>query len=128
MDHIILAAAIAVGVTARIEIDHVPNNIAYRAALSARDVGERARIRVESRDPQTVAHIVTAIERTATSRDARAADLRYAIRLRDARGSTRTVIYLDAFGLRGVVDGRTVRFSDDAIKRAIVAAFPALRN
>jgi hypothetical protein len=37
-------------------------------------------------------------------------------------------VYLDAFGRRGVVDGRPVRFSDDAIKRAIVAAFPALRN
>jgi hypothetical protein len=124
----ILAAAIAVSGASRIEIDHVPNNIAYRAALSVREVGQRARIRVESRDPQTVGHIVTAIERTATCSDARAADLRYAIRLRDARGSTRAVIYLDAFGRRGVVDGRPVRFSDDAIKRAIVAAFPVLRN
>jgi|HubBroStandDraft_1064217.scaffolds.fasta_scaffold167216_2 hypothetical protein len=126
MDHVILAAAISVGSASRIEIDHVPNNISYRAALSPRDVGDRASIRVESRDPQTVAHIVAAIERTDTSDDARAADLRYAIRLRDARGSTCVVIYLDAFGRRGMVDGRPVRFSGDAIKRAIVTAFPVL--
>jgi hypothetical protein len=128
VDHLILAAAISVAGASRIEIDHVPNDIAYRAALSPRDVGERARIRVESRDRATVAHIVTAIERTATRDDVRAADLRYAIRLRDARGSTCRVVYLDAFGRRGMVDGRPVRFSGDAIKRAIVAAFPALRN
>ncbi len=126
MDHLVLAAAISVAGASRIEIDHVPNNISYRAALSPRDVGQRARIRVESRDPHTIASIIAAIERTNTSSDARAADLRYAIRLRDARGSTCLVIYLDAFGRRGVIEGRPVRFSGDGIKRAIVIAFPAL--
>ncbi|HTV94014.1 MAG TPA: hypothetical protein VMG98_15010 [Verrucomicrobiae bacterium] len=126
MDHLVLAAAISTAGAARIEIDHVPNNVSYRAALSPRDVGERARIRVESRDPHTVAYIVAAIERTNTSSDVRPADLRYAIRLRDARGSTCLVIYLDAFGRRGMIEGRPVRFSGDGIKRAIVATFPTL--
>ena len=126
MDHLVLAAAISVAGASRIEIDHVPNDLTYRAALLPHEVAERARIRVESRDRATIAPIVAAIERTDTSNDARRADLRYAIRLRDARGSTRLVIYLDAFGRRGLVDGRPVRFSGDAIKRAIVAAFPAL--
>ena len=126
MDHLVLAAALSIAGASRIEIDHVPNNIDYRAALSPRDVSKRARVRVESRDPATVAHIVAVIERAGTSNDTRAADLRYAIRVRDARGSTLALIYLDAFGRRGVVDGRAVRFRDDAIKRAIVTAFPKL--
>lgn len=126
-DMLLAVAIVATGVT-RLEIDHVPNNISYRTALTPSEVDERARVRVESRDSATVAGIVAAIEHTAASTDARQADLRYAIRLRDARGSTRAIIYLDAFGEHGVVDGRRVRFSDDAIKRAIVTAFPSLRN
>jgi hypothetical protein len=128
VNDMLLAVAIAASGVTRLEIDHVPNNISYRTALTPREVDERARIRVESRDPLTVAAIVAAIERTAAGSDDRNADLRYAIRLRDARGSTRAVIYLDAFGEHGIVDGRRVRFSGDAIKRAIVAAFPSLRN
>ncbi|HUN29866.1 MAG TPA: hypothetical protein VMV65_08650 [Alphaproteobacteria bacterium] len=128
MNDMVLAIAIAATGATRLEIDHVPNNVNYRTALSPRDVEERARIRVESRDPATVASIVAAIERTAVTADTRQSDLRYLVRLRDARGATRAVIYLDAFGERGVVDGRPVRFSGDTIKRAIVAAFPSLRN
>ena len=128
MNDMLLAVAIAATGVTRLEIDHVPNNISYRSALTPNEVDERSRIRVESRDPATVAAIVAAIERSAASGDERHADLRYAIRLRDARGSTRALIYLDAFGEHGVVDGRRVRFSDDAIKRAIVAVFPSLRN
>ena len=128
MNDMLLAVAVAATGVTRLEIYHVPNKISYRTALSPGEVDERARIRVESRDPATVAAIVAAIEHTAASGDERQADLRYAIRLRDARGSTRAIIYLDAFGEHGMVDGRRVRFSDDAIKRAIVAAFPSLRN
>ncbi len=128
MNDMLLAVAIAATGVTRLEIDHVPNNVTYRAALTPNEVDERARIRVESRDPAMVAGIVAAIERTGASNDTRQADLRYAIRLRNARGSTRAIIYLDAFGEHGIVDGRRVRFSSDAIKRAIVAAFPALRN
>ncbi|MGC2131083.1 MAG: hypothetical protein WA629_13420 [Candidatus Aquilonibacter sp.] len=128
MNDVLLAVAIAATGVTRLEIDHVPNNISYRTALTPSEVDERARIRVESRDPATVSAIVAAIEHTAASGDERHADLRYAIRLRDARGSTRALIYLDAVGEHGIVDGRRVRFSGDAIKRAIVAAFPSLRN
>ena len=126
MDHMLLAVAIAVSGVKSLEIDHVPNDVSYRAALSASEVGARARIRVESRNPQTIAGVLTSIRDTAARPDAKTADLRYAIRLRDARGATVAVIYLDAFGTRGLVDGQSVRFADDAIKRAIVSAFPAL--
>jgi hypothetical protein len=128
MNDMLLAVAISVNGATRLEIDHVPNSVSYRTALSPSDLDERARIRIESRDPATIARIVAAIEHTAAGSDAQQADLRYAIRLRDARGATRALIYLDAFGERGLVDGRRVRFSSDAIKRAIVAAFPSLRN
>ncbi|MGA7572190.1 MAG: hypothetical protein WBG27_00910 [Candidatus Aquilonibacter sp.] len=128
MNDMLLAVAISAAGVTRLEIDHVPNNVSYRTALTPSEVDERARIRVESRDPATVAAIVAAIEHTAANGDERRADLRYAIRLRDARGSTRALIYLDAFGEHGIVDGRRVRFVGDAIKRAIVAAFPSLRN
>ncbi len=126
MQHLVLAVAIAVGGVKSLEIDHVPNDIAYRVGLTPADLADRAAVRVESRDPQKIAGIVAAIRETGAHADTQAADLRYAIRLRDARGATVAVIYLDAFGLRGVVDGRPVRYADDAIKRAITEAFPSL--
>jgi hypothetical protein len=128
MQHTVLAIAIAVSGVKGLEIDHVRNDISYRAALKATEIAARAGVRVESRDPQKIAGIVAAIRQTGARADARAADLRYAIRLRDARGASIAVIYLDAFGTRGLVDGQPVRFADDAIKRAIAAAFPSLRN
>lgn len=128
MQHTVLAIAIAVSGVKGLEIDHVRNDISYRAGLKATDLAARAGVRVESRDPQKIAGIVAAIRQTGVYPDARAADLRYAIRLRDARGATVAVIYLDAFGTRGLVDGQPVRFADDAIKRAITVAFPSLRN
>jgi hypothetical protein len=128
MQHTVLAIAIAVSGVKGLEIDHVRNDISYRAALKATEIAARAGVRVESRDPQKIAGIVAAIRQTGACADARAADLRYAIRLRDARGASIAVIYLDAFGTRGLVDGQPVRFADDAIKRAIAAAFPSLRN
>ncbi len=126
MHPMVLAVAITVTGTKSLEIDHVPNDIAYRTALTPSDVAARARVRVESRNPQTIERIVAAIRATDAHPDTKAADLRYAIRLRDARGATVTVIYLDAFGTRGLVDGQPVRFADDAIKRAITEAFPSL--
>jgi hypothetical protein len=126
MNDMLLAVAIAVKSVKALEIDHVPNNIAYRTALGPRELGERARTRVETRDPRIIAAIVNAIQKTGTHADALPADLRYAIRLRDRRGTTVAIVYLDAFGLRGAVDGHPVRYADDAIKRAVIAAFPAL--
>jgi hypothetical protein len=126
MDHLLLAVAIAATSVKGLEIDHVPNDISYRAALTPTDVTARASVRVQSRDPQKVADIVAAIRDAGAHADANAADLRYVIRLRDARGATVAVIYLDAFGTRGIVDGQPVRFDNDAIKRAITAAFPSL--
>lgn len=126
MQHMLLAVAIAVTGVKSLEIDHVPNDIAYRTALTPSEVGARARVRVETRNPQTIGAVLTAIKQTDAHPDAKAADLRYAIRLRDARGANVAVIYLDAFGLRGVVNGEPVRFAGDAIKRAIIDAFPAL--
>lgn len=115
MTHAILALA----------IDHVSNRISYRAALRPRDVDERACVHVETRNRASIARVLDAIDATPTSPDPRLADLRYAIRLRDAHGVVRT-IYLDAFGTRGTIDGRPVRFASDAIKRAIVALAPSL--
>ena len=126
MDHVLLAVAIAATGVKSLEIDHVPNDISYRAALMPSEVGARARVRVESRNPQTIENILGAIRQTDSRPDAKAADLRYAIRLRDARGATIALIYLDAFGTRGVVDGQALRFADDAIKRSITEAFPSL--
>jgi hypothetical protein len=126
VDHLVLAVAIVATNVKGLQIDHVRNDIAYRSALTPSDVQARATIRVESRDAQTIEAIISAIRQTATQHDAQAADLRYAIRLRDARGTTVAIIYLDAFGTRGIVDGQPVRFADDAIKRAITTAFPSL--
>lgn len=126
MHPMVLAVAIAVTGVKSLEIDHVPNDVSYRTALTPRDIAARARVRVESRNLQTIESIVAAIRRTDAHPDATAADLRYAIRLRDARGATVSVIYLDAFGTRGLVDGQPVRFASDAIKRAITEAFPSL--
>ncbi len=126
MHPMVLAVAIAVTGAKSLQIDYVPSDISYRSALTPSDVAARARVRVESRNPQTIESVVAAIRRTDAYPDATTADLRYAIRLRDARGATVTVIYLDAFGTRGLVDGRPVRFADDAIKRAIMEAFPSL--
>lgn len=128
MNHMLLAVAIAVTGAKTLEIDHVRNDIAYRSALTPSELRARATVRVESRDPKTIAGIVAAVRQTDAQADENAADLRYAIRLRDARGATVAIIYLDAFGTRGLVDGQPVRFADDAIKRAITAAFPSLRN
>lgn len=122
----VLAVAIAVSGIKGLEIDHVPNDISYRAGLGPTDLAARASVRVESRDPQKIAGIVAAIRQTSAHADTRNADLRYVIRLRDARGATAAIIYLDAFGTRGIVDRQPVRFADDAIKRAIIAAFPSL--
>lgn len=108
-------------------IDHVPNAISVRSALTARDVHERATLHAESCDPTIVEPIVHAIHAMREFPAARTADLRYAIRLRDAHGRI-TRIYMDAFGLRGLVDGRPVRFANDAIKRAIVTAFPQMSS
>lgn len=106
-------------------IDHVPNAISVRAALSESEVRSRATQHVEIQDRSVIASVSRAVRTTPERPAAHGADLRYVIRFRDARGSTVT-IYLDAFGLRGVVDGRPVRFANDAIKRAIVRAFPLL--
>lgn len=122
----VLAVAIAVTGVKSLQIDHVPNDVSYRTALTPSDVAARARLRVESRNPKTIESIVAAIRRTDARTDATAADLRYAIRLRDARGATVSIIYLDAFGTRGLVDGQPVRFTSDAIKRSITTAFPSL--
>lgn len=126
MNDMLLAVTLALKGVKGIEIDHVPNNVAYRTALGPSELAARARVRVETRDPHAIATIVSAIRETQARADAAHADLRYAIRLRNARGATVAVVYLDAFGLRGVVDGQAVRYADDAIKRAVVAAFPAL--
>jgi hypothetical protein len=122
----LLAVVLAVKGVKALEIDHVRNDISYRTALGPRELASRARTRVETRDPHTIAAIVSAIQKTGVHTDAIPADLRYAIRLRDARGATVAVVYLDAFGLRGAVDGKPVRYADDAIKRAVIAAFPTL--
>jgi hypothetical protein len=106
-------------------IDHVPNVINVRAALTERDVQTRATQRVETHDATVISSVSQAVRSTRETRSDRDVDLRYLIVFRDARGSM-TRIYLDAFGLRGVVDGRPVRFANDAIKRAIVRAFPQL--
>lgn len=126
MSVIIAMAAFALGNVSRVQIDHVPNSLAFRTALTPALVDQRARIHLDTRDPALLGRIVSALERTPVTGDTRAADLRYAIRLRDARGIVRARLYLDAFGLRGVLDGRRVRFENDAIKRAIVAACAAL--
>jgi len=123
---IIAEAAFAFGNVNRVQIDHVPNSLAFRTALTPALVDQRARIHLDTRDPVLLGRIVTALEHTAVTGDARASDLRYAIRLRDARGIVRATLYLDAFGVRGVLDGRRVRFESDAIKRAIVAACASL--
>jgi hypothetical protein len=126
VNHLLFAAAIAAGTVKGLEIDHVRNDILYRSALTTSDVTLRASARVQSRDSKTIAAIVRAIRNTSTIANPGSADLRYAIRLRDARGAIVAVIYLDAFGKRGLVDGQPVVFSDDAIKRAVTAAFPSL--
>jgi hypothetical protein len=126
MNDMLLAVALAMKGVKTLEIDHVPNNISYRTALGPRELASRARTRVETRDPRAIAVIVSAIQKTGVHADAAPADLRYAIRLRDARGATVALVYLDAFGLHGAVDGKPVRYADDAIKRAVVTAFPAL--
>ncbi|HEX8805732.1 MAG TPA: hypothetical protein VF741_02240 [Candidatus Aquilonibacter sp.] len=126
MNGMLLAVTLALNGVKVLEIDHVPNNISYRTALGPGELASRARVRVESRDPRAITTIVSAIQKTGTRPDVATADLRYAIRLRNARGATVATIYLDAFGLRGVVDGQPVRYADDAIKRAVVSAFPAL--
>jgi hypothetical protein len=126
VQHMVLAVAIALSAAKTVEIDHVRNDISYRSALTPAELRARATVRVESRDATTIAGIVAAIRQTGAHADPNPADLRYAIRLRDARGATVATIYLDAFGTRGLVDGRAVRFADDAIKRAVVTAFPAL--
>jgi hypothetical protein len=126
MDHVVLAVAIAATSVKGLQIDHVRNDMLYRSALSANEVGARATVHVASQDPEKIAGIVTAIRETGTRPDPIAADLRYVIRLRDARGATTAIIYLDAFGTRGLVDGQPVRFDDDAIKRAMTQAFPSL--
>jgi hypothetical protein len=126
MDHMLLAVAIAVSGVKSLEIDHVPNDISYRAALTPADIAARAILHVQSHNREKVADIVAAIRDTPAHTETNVGDLRYAIRLRDACGTTIAVIYLNAFGTRGVVDGQPVRFADDAIKRAIIAAFPSL--
>ncbi len=106
-------------------IDHVPNAISVRAALTERDVQTRATQHVETRDASIISSVSHALRTTAESSAEGPADLRYLIVVRDA-GNVTTRIYLDAFGLRGVVNGRPVRFANDAIKRAVVRAFPQL--
>lgn len=106
-------------------IDHVPNAISVRTALNEHEVRTRATQHVETQDQNVIASVTLAVRTTPERPIESGADLRYAIRFRDARGTT-TTIYLDAFGLRGIVDGRPVRFANDAIKRAIVGAFPLL--
>jgi len=107
-------------------IDHVPNFIAYRTALSPRELQERATIHVETSDKAKLALVLHAIGSIHATPDEHPADLRYAIRLRDDRSAKRVTIYLDAFGTRGRIDGRAVRFDSDAIKRAMVEISPAL--
>lgn len=107
-------------------IDHVPNSMAYRTALSPRELQERATIHVETRDAAKLAPLLHAVGSIHAMPDARPADLRYAIHLRDERGAARMTIYLDAFGTRGWIDGKAVRLDSDAIKRAMVEISPAL--
>jgi hypothetical protein len=121
----VIAATFAFGV-ARVRIEHVPNQIVTRIALGPAQLRAQATQTVETRDAAIVVRLVEAAETTAASRDARRADLRYAIEFQDRRGRTQRVIYLDAFGTRGFVDKKPVRFAGDALKRAIVTAFPAL--
>lgn len=106
-------------------INHVPNNMSVRVALSAADVDERASVHVVARDPAVVASITGAIARTPEQPGGAGADLRYAIVFTNQSGVVERV-YLDAFGRRGLVNGRPVRFANDAIKRAIVKAYPKL--
>jgi hypothetical protein len=126
MDHLVLAVAIAATGVKGLEIDHVRNDISYRSGLSANEVVAHATVHVTSQDPRKIAEVIAAIRTTHAHFDSSLTDLRYVIRLRDARGATTATIYLDAFGQRGLVDGKPVRFDSDAIKRAITQAFPQL--
>jgi hypothetical protein len=108
-------------------IDHVPNAISVRAALSEHDVRTRATQHVETRDAKVISSVSDALRATPEAPARNGADLRYMIVIRDARGVT-TTVYLDAFGLRGTINGRPVRFANDAIKRAIVRAYPQLNQ
>jgi hypothetical protein len=65
MNDMLLAVAISVNGATRLEIDHVPNSVSYRTALSPSDLDERARIRIESRDPATIARRPTCATRFA---------------------------------------------------------------
>jgi hypothetical protein len=106
-------------------IDHFPNAISVRAALSESALDRSATIHVVSKDAATNASIAKTIETTPRSADLIRADLRYAIVYTDRSGKVER-IYLDRFGLRGSVNGHPVRFANDAIKRALVKAFPNL--
>jgi hypothetical protein len=108
-----------------LSIDHVPNTISVRAALTASDVDERATVHYKTTDALTVAAVTRAIATTPEESGGAGADLRYAIVITDAHGKSER-IYLDAFGLRGTINGRPVRFANDGIKRAIVKAYPKL--
>ena len=108
-----------------ITIDHYPNAISVRVALTESALDRRATIHVVSKDAATNASIAKAIETTPRSADASRADLRYAIIFADSNGKAER-IYLDRFGLRGSVNGHPVRFANDAIKRALIKAYPNL--
>jgi len=120
MNAVAFAVALALGPIRDVRVDHVPCRVSYRSALRPRDVDERARIHVETRDPSAIGRLVRAIAAARPVPDASPADYRYAIRLRDRRGRVRTM-YLDAFGTRGEIDGAAVRFGSDAIKRVLIA-------
>jgi hypothetical protein len=85
-----------------------------------------ASVTIETRNVEAIDAILRAVRSTAIAPEMRPVDLRYAMRFEDRRGNVRQSVCIDAFGTRGELDGQAVRFASDAIKRAIVAAFPAL--
>jgi hypothetical protein len=127
MSAVALALAISLRSVRSVEIDHVPNRLQFRSALTPAELDARAPIRVETQRAEAIGAILRAIEATKAERDDHRADLRYAVRLRGSHGRVVT-LYLDAFGTRGWVAGRAVRFDSDAIKRAVVALAPVLRT
>lgn len=118
--------AAAPSTVTRLHIDHVPNAIRTRAALTARDVDAQSTIAVESRDRLLIARLLRALEATPRVPESAHGDLRYAIRFEDARGRVVHLVYLDAFGRRGIVDGVPVRFERADLKEIVVEAYPAL--
>jgi hypothetical protein len=94
----------------RLDVIHVDENLATRTGLGPASLERLADHRASTTDSAVIAEALQRLAEAEMHEDAGRIDARWGIAFVDASDRRVLTAYADKFGVRGVIDGRDVRF------------------